>query len=555
MELTALTREDVRDLADNGRVFAGGEEYAKTGMIFRFSVTPGGISARVHGSSGDYTVTVTPQVKSRCTCPYDGAVCKHIIAALLHYLSGDYAQIGTTVPGVPTALEQTLTEMPDADLRALVLRLVRDNTDVRRALLENVVIAPALLRAQPTDAKQVKVLKKAVDKAFKALDGRDYEYDETEVRVELGFVFDAVLALNPDDQTDILWHIVEKGDKYIGEYELDTEFLEQAIGLYGLAVSRLSLPSGEIQSYLDMLMECLHWTMCEYGDVSEALHDALNLIATAPDDARYVIRKLENSEDAEIRDWAISLYRKTGDDAGYLKARQASLSTEAQHLELADFFTEKGQFVQALATLEAYVAARNETTEGGRFLFYRPDPATGRGEILRRLIAHYTKAQDAANLCRILMAQARQEGVTLNLYKQIQTVAENLGTWPECRPALLTQSHGLERARIYLYERDWTQAIEFARLPGTEERVQALIADAVKEPHPDEAIALYDALVQSNIQQFNRKGYHAAARYASEVKSIYLNIAHDTEMAALYIADIRREHARRPALREEFAGL
>ena len=171
MKLTALTREDISSMAATSRVFAAGEEYAQTGMIYRFSVTPTGISASVHGHYGDYTVSVTPEVKTRCTCPYDGRVCKHIVAVLLHYLSGGYAEAGSLVPVVPSALEQTLAGMPDADLRALVLRLVRDNADVRRALLESVPIAPDLLRAQPTDAKQVKALQKAVTKAFKELEG------------------------------------------------------------------------------------------------------------------------------------------------------------------------------------------------------------------------------------------------------------------------------------------------------------------------------------------------------------------------------------------------
>jgi len=555
MELTKLTREEIKDLADTSRVFAAGEEYAQTGMIFRFSVTPTGISASVHGHYGDYTVSVTPEVKTRCTCPYEGRVCKHVVAVLLHYLSGGYAEVGSLAPAVPSALEQTLAEMPDADLRALVLRLVRDNTDVRRVMLENVEIAPDLLRAQPTDAKQVRALQKAVTKAFKELDGQEYEYYESEPRVDLGFVFDAAQALHPSDQAEVLWHVVEEGNKSLAEYELDTDFLEQAISSYAVAVSRLALPPGENKFYLDTLMEGLYWTMCQYGDVSETLHEALNTVAASADDARYLIRHLEKSPEAEVRDWAISLYRKLGDDAGYLKARQANLHTEAQYLELADFLSVQGQPAQAVETLEAYALSRSDPPEGVRYLSYRPDLARGRGEILRRLLAHYTEAQDDANLCRILLAQARQEGVTVDLYTRVQSVAERVGTWGEHKPELLKQSQGLERARIYLHERDWTRAIAFARLPGTEERVQATVAGAVQETHPDEAIAIYDGLVQANIQRFNRGGYSAAARYASEVKRIYLRVFNDPEIAAQYIADIRKEHSRRPALREEFAGL
>ena len=555
MELTALTREDIQSLADNRRVFAGGEEYARTGMIFRFSVTPTGISARVHGHYGDYTTTVTPDLKTRCTCPYEGTVCKHVIAVLLRYLDNGYAQVGDLTPGVPSALEQTLTEMPDRDLRSLVLRLVRDDAGVRRALLENVTVAPALLRAQPTDAKQVQALKKAVDKAFGELDGEAYEYYEGETRVDLGFIFDAAPTLHPDDQTEVLWHVVERGNEYIGEYDLGTDTLEQAIGLYGSAVARLEPPAREKRAHLDTLMEGLHWTMCGYGDVSEVLHDALDAIATAPEDVRHVIRTLEKSGEAAVRDWAISLYRRMGDDAGYLKARQANLHTEAQHLELADFFDERDQSAQSLATLESWITSRDNPQEGVRSLTYRPEPASGHGGIIRRLVARYTEAQDEAGLCRTLMAQARQEGVTLALYTQAQTVAEMLGTWAEHRPELLKHARGVERARIYLHEGDWERAIEFARLPGTEERVQALVADAVKEQRPDEAIALYDALVRANLGQSNRNGYRAAARYAGEVKRIYRDVAGDGETAAQYIADIRKANPRRPALQEEFRGL
>lgn len=184
-----------------------------------------------------------------------------------------------------------------------------------------------------------------------------------------------------------------------------------------------------------------------------------------------------------------------------------------------------------------------------------PTLASGRGEVLRRLIAHYTQTGDQANLCRILLAQASQEGVTLARYQQVQAVAGVLGTWPDIRPKLLMQSRGRERARIYLHEQDWGRAIEFARLPGTDEATVALVADGVKEHHPDEAISLYDALVRTNIQRSNRGGYQVAARYAGEIKLIYARVLKDKETGLRYIADIRKTNSRRPALLDEFRGL
>ncbi len=543
MDLTAVTREDVRGLADNSRVFAAGLDYERSGMISRFAVTPTGITARVHGNYGEYTVTVTPDVKTRCTCPYEGTVCKHKIAVLLHYLEGDYSALSSPAPEAPTALEATLAKMPEDDLRTLVLRLVRDDADVRRALLETAPIAPALLRGQPGDPKQVKALKKAVDKAFKRLENYNYDYEEAAAEVDLDFVFDAALALNPDDQTDVLWYAVEQGNLNMEEYQLDTDFLERALGQYALAVVRLALPAGGAKYYLDTLMEGLHWTMCEYGDVAESIHEALSAIAVHPSDVRYVIGILEKSEDADARDWAIGLYRKLGDDAAYLAARHAHLNSEKQYLELADFYTETGKPTESLQTLEAWVARQ----EGA--------PARGVGELLRRLVTHYTQTGDDADLCRILMEQTRQHGLTLESYQQIQTLAERLGTWAEHRPVLLNRAQGLQRARILVAERDWAAALAFARQRGTEERVRSLVADAIKEEMPAEALALYDAMVQANINLSNRGGYAEAARYAAEVMHIYRAILRDPEQAKRYVADIRARYPRHRALQEEFSKL
>lgn len=542
MDLTAVTREDLRSLADNSRVFAAGLDYERSGMISRFAVTPTGITARVHGNYGEYTVTVTPEVKLRCTCPYEGTVCKHKIAVLLRYLEGDYSALAAGTEA-PSALEATLEKMPEDDLRALVLRLLRDDAEVRRALLETVSIAPALLRGQPGDPKQVKALKKAVDKAFKRLENYSYDYEEAGAAVDLDFVFDAALALNPDDQTDVLWYVVEQGNLNMEEYQLETEFLERALGQYALAVVRLALPAGEAKYYLNTLMDGLHWTMCGYGDVSESIQEASTAIAVHPEDVRYVIGILEKSEDADARDWAIGLYRKLGDDAAYLAARHAHLNSEKQYLELADFYTETGKPTEALQTLESWVAKQ----EGA--------PGHGAGEVLRRLVVHYTQAGDDANLCRILMEQTQQYGLTLESYQQIQALAERLATWAEHRPVLLNRAQGLQRARILVSERNWVEALAFARQGGTEERVRSLVADAIKEAMPNDALALYDAMVQTNINLLNRGGYAEAARYAAEVMHIYRAILKDPEQAKSYVADIRAKYPRHRALQEEFAKL
>ena len=69
MDLKSLTRKDIERLADTPRVFDSGEEYEGSGAIYQFALTPTGITARVHGNYGEYTVTVSNDLRLRCNCP------------------------------------------------------------------------------------------------------------------------------------------------------------------------------------------------------------------------------------------------------------------------------------------------------------------------------------------------------------------------------------------------------------------------------------------------------------------------------------------------------
>ncbi len=203
------------------------------------------------------------------------------------------------------------------------------------------------------------------------------------------------------------------------------------------------------------------------ADVSETIKEALDTIATERDDYEYLIKKLKKADEGEVQDWVIGYYQKTRRRCPLFASASGHLHTEANFLELADYWQEKGDAAQALATLEAWVSRREEQPDGVRYLPYSPDPATGRGEVLRRLIAHYTETGDDANLCRILMAQARQEGVTLALYKRIQPSAAKLGTWPERRAELLTQARGEANGRGFIsMSRNGTRQLRLPNCPA-----------------------------------------------------------------------------------------
>lgn len=565
MNLTSLTRRNIMQFADGPQIFHRGEDYHASGAIYRLSVSKKGIKAEVHGNYGDYTVEVedAPEgLEAECNCPYDGYVCKHIVAVLLRYLEGEYEEVEPMDSEVPEALEQALKEMSHQELLDLMLKLADERPDVRRILLANVSISPEIITGQSKQAGKVKALKHEIAEFFNetqyrseyGYDYHDYEYDEDEEYPQLDSAFEVARTLHPEDQVEVFWHVLTCGNDLFEEYAIGTAQIEEAVGLYAKAVGQLTLTSEQKRPHFDALIGALDWDMCEFGNVAEALKDALDVMCAVPDDHHYLIGQFEESDHPQANDWIAEHYLALGDDENYLRVRGGNLDTEAQYLELAEYWMEKGESGKYVDTLEEWVSllpGRERET-----VYYSPYD-TGSSIVLQILAAHYGDQGDNENLCRILMTTAEHDGITLDLYRQVETVSTELGTWDELRSRLV---EGATRrpetlARIHLYEEDWKAAIRVAGQNTRYENIQVLVADGVKEHDPKQAIRIYEKLVQNYIDMKQRKHYRTAAGYAKEIKSIYTSIVGDTAAWSHYIKDVRTRYSRRSALKDELREL
>jgi uncharacterized Zn finger protein len=568
MGLKSITRKDIVQLADSSQVFQRGEEYYRSGAIYQCSASADRVTAKVHGTYGNYTVKVEDagdELEWNCTCPYEGEVCKHIVAVLLHYVEGDFEKVEHADAGLPAALEQTLRAMPPEELLDLVLRLASEQADFRRLLLANVDISPQTISQQPRDAQQVKKLKRQISDFFNELQRRseydedyyDHEYDEQEEYPELDSVFEVARTLNPIDQIEVSWHVVACGNEMFKESPVGTAQIKQAIGLYAEAVGKLELTHQEKRPHLDSLIGALDWDMCGYGAITDAIKNALDALSTSPEDYRYLIKQLKSSGHAKAKDWMAGYYLKLGDEENYLRVRQKNLETEAQYMELAEYWKQKGDQPKYVATLEQYVSKLPQKQSEPRFYSHPYISPAESVSVLKTLEEHYQSRQDHENLCRILMTKAQYEELTLDLYKHIETVSGKLGTWKECQPKLIDVAKKAPGtlAKIYLYEEDWTAAIELARRNARFEDVQVLVADGVKAHEPEEAIKIYQPLVQRYIDMQGRKYYQTAAGYAERIKFIYVSILNDKSAWQRYVDKIRASYPRHRALHEEFQKL
>lgn len=472
-----------------------------------------------------------------------------------------------------TALEQALTAMSHQELLNLIINLSSIEADFRRILLANVSISPQILQQQPVSPQVVKQFKRDISKFFDELEERgryddyyDNEYDESEEYSELEILLENARTLNLVDQIDVFWHIAICGNEVFeeGEFFIGTPQIEEAICLYGEAVTKLDLPHQQKHNYFDVLIDALSWAICGYGEVTEAIEEALDKICTVPEDFRYLIQKFENSDYERSSDLIAQYYLELGDDENYLRVRQANLEKEKDYLQLAEFWQQKGDREKHLETLEQWVSNlvnRKAQPQSEHNYLYAPRYSSLEDSpILKRLAEHYRQQQDEENYCRILMTLAEFGKTTLDLYKQIETLGVKLGNWQELKRKLIefAQASSTNLAEIYLYEQDWDAAVQLAQQRANsyyEESLRILVAEGVKQHRTEASIQIYQQLVQSHIDNKNREHYSIAARHASAIKSIYLSVLNDSTAWQRYITDIRQRYPRHRALQEEFRGL
>jgi hypothetical protein len=334
----------------------------------------------------------------------------------------------------------------------------------------------------------------------------------------------------------------------------NTDEVEKAIRLYGEAVLKQNLKHEGKRPYFDALLKAAALDIRKYGGVLKALKSALDRIISSPEDYLYLIKKIEKSKRLEADEWLASYYLKIGDDENYLRVRQKNLEMESQYLDLAGYWRTKGDEKRYIETLEQWVSRLSSRKNRS---YPISSPGSQPESILSILAKHYKSRGDDANLCRILMETARHGQLTMDLYKQIVTVSKRLNRWEESQPTLIKYARKNPElmARIFLYEKDLEAVIRLAKGMDHFENIKALIAKGIRESRPKEAIRIYKGVVEGYIEERSREHYRLAARYAEEIRSIYLNVLRDKFGWQNYIDQLRKTYAKLPALLDEFGGL
>ncbi len=575
-QFQALTHDSIKKLADSHAVYQRGVQYLESEAIHKFSATSNRINAKVYGRYGDYAVEIVDaknKLKMSCTCQYDGDVCKHIVAVLLHFVEMDKTVIIET--SFPDVIRQALTAMPQQELVKLIIEMATEREDFRRDLMTRFTISPQLIVEQPRSSKQVKALKQQINKFVNEIEKRaeygdygdgydDYdhgyydEYDPEESSYpECTLTFETAKTLHPLDQMEVFWYLITEINSIDAEEPLCTSEAADAIIAYTQAVRMILHTPNERAAIQKILLDILVWEIGYAECVEDAIHKSINMLCDTVDDTRRLIDLLLKTNEKKFADWIAAYYLQIGDDDAYLAIRQANMITESQYLDFADYWIQHNKPENAREVMEKYVThiceQLDQQSNSGRWY-------SKTGGILDRLENDYKQSGDNTNLCRILHIKSRCRGLNIELYKQIRKLSQSLGTWSELKPLLIsyTIKNREMMARIYLVENEWDAALQLTNekpMYSSDDEILSLVAYGVKEHRPKEALKILQKLVQNHIDQQNRTEYAIAAKYAAGIKNIYNTILKDDTGWQAYITKIRQRYPRHRALQDEFRNL
>lgn len=454
----------------------------------------------------------------------------------------------------PDVLKQALRALTHQRLLELSYRLL-DYPAARSVITQHLPISAQLLDQQPASPAKVQQLQADTDDFLensRFMDGYDYEENEYD---ELDEILQAAALLHPRDQLTVLRYLLTQSNPVFENYPFGTGNLEEAVRQYGEAASRLALDEAQKRQQFEWLIGLLDWEVSGYGSFPPSVESALSAIASEPADYRTLIELLGKREhDYDAENWITTYYLRLGDDLNYLKRRQANLSSEAHHVELADYWLEHYDESRYLETLEDWIKKLQERKRDSTYRFSNYTDPEG---VVSKLGDWYAEHHDDQNLQRILLVRAEYGRASLALYEQIKTVSKRLGSWSATQQQFLKliKNNYQILAEVYLAEKDYPAAIKVAQTEHAGDSVIELVAEAVKTTHPQPAVMLYQAVAQRHIDRKSREAYKVAAEYAQKIKSIQLAIQKDEAAWGKYISGIRQEYHSYPALQDEFRKL
>ncbi len=512
MPFEFFTQKKIKNLADEV-IYERGSDYFQNGAVAKIRIEDNKLFAEVFGSQGNYEVEIEERDGKfawKCSCPYDGDICKHVVATGLEFLDKKEAIIGKA---------KSATQQSDK-LREKLLLLSKEE------------LADLLALSLKTHNNWKNVFLKEISKKIDVVgtDNDKRQIYEDEFYVHFSRVCEILEEFNQYGGGS-----EEDEDEVCGELdEIKELFQKQKLD------ARLKI------EFFNKMFFYYDW---DNSGLSDMVMDAVFEIASGDDDWRYIVKKLEakKQDSSRRREMIIGIYKDhLKDEKKYLELRKESLKHGSDYYDLVDFWHKKGEIEKAVQVAREGV----EKCESGS------------SELLEYLFKRYKK-QDYGKaldyLKKIFIDQSNFDN-----YKRLKNFskAEN---WDEidkwCQSLLAKEKKLHEIARIDEFNKDYDKVLAYVLSIqknnfedwndyGKGEFVEKLI-----DKYPAELLTFYKRKVDKQVSNMGRESYKKAVGYANKIKEIYCKYLKKENEWLEYINTIRQQYAKRKALIDELKEL
>lgn len=585
-----ITEQDIARMTDSGS-FQRGQRYFRSRAIINPVREGNRLIAECIGSDIEpYRVRITLNEKGiadfDCSCPR-GGFCKHVVALALTYvhqperfaeqepleerlarLSHEqltalikimverYPPLRALIPAEPqtssASSEQPNTEPFRQQVRAAVSQYIgyaERGYPVRGSALQAVyhaIRSQAQRYAEKGDWTNAGVIYQAVIEELCKVYRSLWEYDESgeagsNLVDAVNYLITCFEHLSPDHPlrqqwVQTLWNfIVTDMDSggYADTYDAETVLIEsttaeewQSIEMQILA--RLTEKENDWyrDHLLDMVIERyaneereeeLTDLIMEYGSSLQRIHHLVRM-GRLQEAVDIVIREVQLGRVHEVV--AHLLEMGAHQEAVHLIEHFASQASDVEMRTISDLYAQVGLIDRAVAAQRSYLLAYPSLSE---YLH------------LRQLCEQLgTWQEERENVLHALREQGK--------FAILTEIAEEEGDARRAPEMLKTAEAQKYSQRGYYYD--------------IYENLRLRVAEVAEQEYPEEAIRLYTRLAEDLIDRRNRTNYAAAAGLLARVRQLYSRLKREEEWQR-YIAGLREQHSRLPALQDELnkAGL
>jgi uncharacterized Zn finger protein len=554
--------------------FSRGVEYAEDERVTKLQVEESSIKAMVRGTHA-YHVELweeNGELSYSCTCPlYQKEIvfCKHCVAAGLAVLD----EIGDREPVSKQRKGRSGREMTMKDVKAYLE--TQDKATLISLLLRHAegderLQSSLLMKASSAGKKlDVRTFEKTIDRAVDWGDFVDYKSMHEYSRG----IADVIESLNDlleeghaDDVIQLSEYflkclegqigMVDDSDGYLGEtlYKVqelhhaacvaakpDPEQLARRLFEWELQTG-WDVFYGAVDRYADVFGER---GLAVYRELAEAKWASLQPLGPGEDGLRY------SGERFHLTSIMEQLAIQTGDIEKLVAIKTKDLSTAYSYLEIAELYQGAGKADKALEWAENGVKAFPQRTDSR----------------LREFLANqYHKGKRHDEAVQLVWTEFT-DFPGLEQYKLLKSHAERAGgspAWQQWREKALVCLrdriadankkaernkwiwHDIDHSvlvEIFLWENDVDAAWLEAQEGGCQESLWLTLAGKREREHPEDALAVYQSLVEPTIEQRNNVSYAEAIELIRKIGRLLKRL--DREEEWLHFLDTLRLNHRR----------